>query len=74
MSKFVRWLGRLSVGRKLSLIYLLDLSAVIDRAASSYDHHVQRQFAQVAVRDYDYKLVGLRLAQKINQLRSDWPR
>ena len=29
MSKFVRWLGRLSVGRKLSLIYLLDLSAVI---------------------------------------------
>jgi len=29
VSKFVRWLGRLSVGRKLSLIYLLDLSAVI---------------------------------------------
>lgn len=26
---FTRWLGRLSVGRKLTLIYLLDLSAVI---------------------------------------------
>jgi len=29
MSKFSLWLGRLSVGRKLTLIYLLDLCAVI---------------------------------------------
>jgi hypothetical protein len=27
--RFSRWLGRLSVGRKLTLIYLLDLCAVI---------------------------------------------
>jgi hypothetical protein len=29
MSRFSVWLGRLSVGRKLMLIYLLDLTAVI---------------------------------------------
>ncbi len=29
MNFFTRWLGRLSVGRKLTLIYLLDLTAVI---------------------------------------------
>jgi diguanylate cyclase (GGDEF)-like protein/PAS domain S-box-containing protein len=29
LSKFSHWLGRLSVGRKLTLIYLLDLCAVI---------------------------------------------
>lgn len=29
VSRFIHWLGRLSVGRKLMLIYLLDLSAVI---------------------------------------------
>ena len=29
VSRFVHWLGRLRVGRKLALIYLLDLSAVI---------------------------------------------
>ncbi|MCX7279264.1 MAG: EAL domain-containing protein [Burkholderiales bacterium] len=28
-NRFTRWLGRLSVGRKLTLIYLLDLTAVI---------------------------------------------
>ena len=29
LSKIPLWLGRLSVGRKLTLIYLLDLTAVI---------------------------------------------
>jgi hypothetical protein len=29
LSKLSHWLGRLSVGRKLTLIYLLDLTAVI---------------------------------------------
>jgi hypothetical protein len=29
INKFSLWLGRLSVGRKLTLIYLLDLTAVI---------------------------------------------
>ena len=29
LGKLSKWLGRLSVGRKLMLIYLLDLTAVI---------------------------------------------
>jgi hypothetical protein len=29
LAKLSRWLGRLSVGQKLTLIYLLDLCAVI---------------------------------------------